>query len=137
MHSTSEGIAASASGCPRCGGGGGFRDYGGGYRRIRLRPRRGAAAHEAAVAVQQRVRAKWSRPGSSVLATPTGAELTPIREAAEGKHPLISTSFPPRVGRPARSAKQLHDLLEERGVKAWFSEGRWPRRAINAPSTRA
>lgn len=72
-----------------------------------------------------RVRARWSRPGSSVLYTPTEVrELTPVREAVEKQASLdlrdvfLCHAWDDRQG----AAKQLHDLLEARGVKVWFSE---------------
>lgn len=72
-----------------------------------------------------RVRARWSRPGSSVMYTPTELrELTPVREAVEKQASLdlrdvfLCHAWDDRQG----AAKQLHDLLEARGVKVWFSE---------------
>ncbi|MCP3473221.1 toll/interleukin-1 receptor domain-containing protein [Bradyrhizobium sp. CCGUVB1N3] len=72
-----------------------------------------------------RVRARWSRPGSSVMYTPTEVrELTPVREAVEKQASLdlrdvfLCHAWDDRQG----AAKQLHDLLEARGVKVWFSE---------------
>ncbi|TWB90450.1 TIR domain-containing protein [Bradyrhizobium macuxiense] len=72
-----------------------------------------------------RVRARWSRPGSFVMYTPTEVrELTPVREAVEKQASLdlrdvfLCHAWDDRQG----AAKQLHDLLEARGVKVWFSE---------------
>jgi hypothetical protein len=71
------------------------------------------------------VRARWSRPGSSVTYTPTEVrELTPVRENVEKQASLdlrdvfLCHAWDDRQG----AAKQLHDLLESRGVKVWFSE---------------
>ncbi|MHC1947776.1 toll/interleukin-1 receptor domain-containing protein [Bradyrhizobium sp. UFLA06-06] len=72
-----------------------------------------------------RVRARWSRPGSSVLYTPAEVRaLTPIRENVEKQASLdrrdvfLCHAWDDRQG----AAKELHDLLEARGVKVWFSE---------------
>src|SRR5258708_5698766 len=72
-----------------------------------------------------RVRARWSRPGSSVSYTPTEVRaLTPIRENVEKQASLdlrdafLCHAWDDRQG----AAKELHDLLEACGVKVWFSE---------------
>ena len=72
------------------------------------------------------VRARWSPVGSAVLYTPTEVRaLTPIRESVEtlAKVPELRDVFlchawDDRQG----AAKELHDLLESRGVRVWFSE---------------
>lgn len=86
------------------GGGGGGRSSGGG---------------------SGRVRARWSKAGSSVLYTPTEVRaLTPIRESVEKQASLdlrdafLCHAWDDRQG----AAKELHDLLESLGVKVWFSE---------------
>lgn len=69
---------------------------------------------------------RWSRGGSSVTYTPAQVRaLTPIRETIEKQIPLPDTrdiflchAWDDRRG----SAKELHDLLESRGVSVWFSE---------------
>ncbi|MCK1670416.1 toll/interleukin-1 receptor domain-containing protein [Bradyrhizobium sp. 150] len=72
-----------------------------------------------------RVKARWSRPGSSVTYTPTEVrELTPVRENVEKQASLdlrdvfLCHAWDDRQG----AAKDLNDLLEARGVKVWFSE---------------
>lgn len=73
-----------------------------------------------------RVRAKWSKSGSSVLYTPTEVRaLTPIRQTFENRAALpdlrdvfLCHAWDDRQG----DAKVLHDLLEARGVSIWFSE---------------
>jgi hypothetical protein len=71
-------------------------------------------------------RPRWSRAGSSVAYTPAEVRaLTPIRESVE-KRALLPESrdiflchaWDDRQG----VAKELHDLLESRGVSVWFSE---------------
>lgn len=68
---------------------------------------------------------RWSRSGSSVLYTPSEVmALTPIREsvekqaAADLRDVFLCHAWDDRQG----AAKELHDLLEARGVKVWFSE---------------
>ena len=74
-----------------------------------------------------RVRARWSKAGSSVLYTPIQVQsLTPIRETVEARAAakpdlrdvFLCHAWDDRQG----LAKQLHDLLEAAGVKVWFSE---------------
>ncbi|TIP04555.1 MAG: toll/interleukin-1 receptor domain-containing protein [Mesorhizobium sp.] len=68
---------------------------------------------------------RWSRAGSAVLYTPAEVlALTPIRESVEKQASLdlrdvfLCHAWDDRQG----AAKDLHDLLEARGVKVWFSE---------------
>jgi hypothetical protein len=71
-------------------------------------------------------RPRWSPAGSSVAYTPAEVQtLTPIRETVEKRAPLpdlrdvfLCHAWDDRQG----AAKELHDLLESRGVKVWFSE---------------
>ncbi len=70
-------------------------------------------------------RPRWSRPGSTIAYTPLQVHaLTPIRESVEKQASLdlrdvfLCHAWDDRQG----AAKELHDLLEERGVKVWFSE---------------
>lgn len=72
-----------------------------------------------------RVKARWSRAGSSVTYTPAEVRaLTPIRENVEKQASLdlrdvfLCHAWDDRQG----AAKELHDLLESLGVKVWFSE---------------
>ncbi len=72
------------------------------------------------------VRPRWSRAGSSVTYTPAEVRaLTPVRESVEKRAPLpdlrdvfLCHAWDDRQG----AAKELHDLLESRGVRVWFSE---------------
>jgi hypothetical protein len=71
-------------------------------------------------------RPRWSPAGSSVVYTPTEVlALTPVRNSVENlaKLPALRDVFlchawDDRQG----AAKELHDLLESRGVRVWFSE---------------
>lgn len=72
------------------------------------------------------VRPRWSRAGSSVMYTPAEVRtLTPFRENVENLAKLpdlrdvfLCHAWDDRQG----AAKELHDLLESRGVSVWFSE---------------
>lgn len=71
-------------------------------------------------------RPRWSRATSSVVYTPAEVRaLTPIRENVEKRPALpdrrdvfLCHAWDDRQG----AAKELHDLLESRGVSVWFSE---------------
>jgi len=71
-------------------------------------------------------RPRWSRAGSPVVYTPAEVRtLTPVRDSIEKRAPLpdprdvfLCHAWDDRGG----AAKELHDLLESRGVSVWFSE---------------
>lgn len=71
-------------------------------------------------------RPRWSPASSSVAYTPAEVRaLTPVRESVEKRAPLpdlrdvfLCHAWDDRSG----AAKELHDLLESRGIKVWFSE---------------
>ncbi len=71
-------------------------------------------------------RPRWSRAGSSAVYTPAEVRaLTPIRESVEKRASLpdlrdvfLCHAWDDRKG----AARELHDLLESRGVSVWFSE---------------
>jgi TIR domain-containing protein len=71
-------------------------------------------------------RPRWSPAGSSVAYTPAEVRaLTPVRRSVEVQLPLpdsrdvfLCHAWDDRRG----VAKELHDLLESRGVSVWFSE---------------
>ena len=71
-------------------------------------------------------RPRWSRAGSAVVYTPAEVRaLTPVRDSIEKRAPLpdprdvfLCHAWDDRGG----AAKELHDLLESRGVSVWFSE---------------
>ena len=71
-------------------------------------------------------RPRWSRAGSTLVYTPTEVRaLTPIRDTVEKRASLpdlrdvfLCHAWDDRSG----AAKELHDQLESRGVKVWFSE---------------
>lgn len=69
---------------------------------------------------------RWSRSGSSVVYTPAEVRtLAPFRDTVERRASLpdlrdvfLCHAWDDRGG----AAKELHDLLESRGVSVWFSE---------------
>jgi hypothetical protein len=71
-------------------------------------------------------RPRWSPAGSSVAYTPAEVRaLTQIRRSVEERAPLpdrrdvfLCHAWDDRAG----AAKELHDLLESRGVSVWFSD---------------
>ena len=71
-------------------------------------------------------RPRWPRAGSSVAYTPAEVRaLTPVRETVEKlallperRDVFLCHAWDDRAG----AAKELHDLLESRGVSVWFSE---------------
>jgi hypothetical protein len=72
------------------------------------------------------LRPRWSRAGSVVLYTPAEVQaLTPIRESVEKQaaQPDLRDVFLCHAWDDRKAAaKELHDALESRGVRVWFSE---------------
>ncbi|MBS0173265.1 MAG: toll/interleukin-1 receptor domain-containing protein [Nitrospira sp.] len=72
------------------------------------------------------VRPRWSRAGSSVVYTPAEVRtLTPVRENFERRAsvPDLRDVFLCHAWDDRKeAAKELHDLLESRGISVWFSE---------------
>ena len=75
---------------------------------------------------QTKTKARWSSVGSTILYTPTEIRtLTPVRESIEKRMKLpdlrdvfLCHAWDDRKG----AAKELHDILESKGVTVWFSE---------------
>lgn len=124
--------ASAAANCPACRGRsryGGYSSYGSynsGYGSYSSYSSPYRSSSGSSGGGSGRVRAKWSKAGSSVLYTPTEVRaLTPIRQTAENRAELpdlrdvfLCHAWDDRQG----DAKTLHDLLEARGVSVWFSE---------------
>jgi hypothetical protein len=122
--------SSAAANCPACGSRGGYRSsygyssgFGSSYPSIGGSSSYGGGGSSGSSGS----RAKWSQPGSTVLYTPSQiTSLTPVRAAVEvqtAARPDLRDCFlchawDDRQG----AAKQLHDLLEQAGVKVWFSE---------------
>ena len=75
---------------------------------------------------QTKVKARWSPAGSNILYTPAEIRtLTPVRQNVETrlKLPDLRDVFLCHAWDDRKSeAKELHDLLESKGVTVWFSE---------------
>lgn len=127
-HRTASGAAA----CPACRGRsryGGYSDYG-----SRSYPSytpssssgSGSSGSGSSGSSGRSAKPRWSRAGSSVVYTPAEVQtLTPFRETIEKRPPqpdrrdvFLCHAWNDRT----EAAKELHDLLESRGVSVWFSE---------------
>lgn len=75
---------------------------------------------------QTRMKARWSSVNSTILYSPSEIRtLTPVRENIEKRSELpdlrdvfLCHAWDDRKG----AAKELHDILESKGVTVWFSE---------------
>jgi len=116
--------ASAAANCPACGGRyGGYRGYGGygSYSPSSYSPSRSSGGGSGRSA-----KPRWSGAGSSVWYTPEEVRaLTPVRNSVENlakqldlRDVFLCHAWDDRQG----AAKELHDLLESRGVSVWFSE---------------
>jgi len=120
--------ASAAADCPACGS-----RYGRGYSGYSSYASYSSPSHSSSAggrssggASGSSARPRWSPASSSVAYTPAEVRaLTPIRESMERRAPLpdlrdvfLCHAWDDRSG----AAKELHDLLESRGVKVWFSE---------------
>lgn len=75
---------------------------------------------------QRKSRASWSSAGSTILYTPAEIRtLTPVRENVEKRSdkPDLRDVFLCHAWDDRKdAAKELHDILESKGVSVWFSE---------------
>ena len=119
--------ASAAAACPACGGR--YSGYGGSYSPLSYySPSLSSTSGDRATSggSGSSARARWSRPGSTVVYTPAEVRaLTPIRSSVEKRAHLpdprdvfLCHAWDDRRG----AAKELHDQLEARGVSVWFSE---------------
>ncbi len=122
--------ASGAANCPACGGRyrgyRGYSDYGA-YTPSSYSPPQSIGGSRSSGGVSSRsAKPRWSRAGSFLLYTHEEVRaLTPIRNSVEelAKQPdlrdvFLCHAWDDRHG----AAKELHDLLESRGVSVWFSE---------------
>lgn len=116
--------ASARENCPACGGRGSYRGYNSysspysSYSNSSIS--RGSSSG------RTKTKARWSSAGSTILYTPTEIRtLTPVRENVEKRSDLpdlrdvfLCHAWDDRKD----AAKELHDILESKGVSVWFSE---------------
>ncbi|EAE2781379.1 toll/interleukin-1 receptor domain-containing protein [Listeria monocytogenes] len=115
--------ASGRANCPACGGGG-YRSYSS-YPTYPTysSPSRSSSSSSGR---QSKTKASWSSAGSTVLYTPAQIRtLTPVRKNVEKRSEVpdlrdvfLCHAWDDRKG----IAKELHDILESKGVTVWFSE---------------
>jgi len=128
--------ASGRANCPRCGGGGcrssGSYGYGSPYSSpspsysSSSYPPLGSGRSSSGGLSGSSARPRWSPTNSSAVYTSAEVRaLTPVRDSLEKRAPLpdprdvfLCHAWDDRGG----AAKELHDLLELRGVSVWFSE---------------
>ncbi len=122
--------ASGRDACPACGGsrryGGGYSSYGSYSSPSYSSPGSSGGGWSSGGGSGSSARPRWSPAGSSVVYTPAEVRaLTPVRDSVENlaKQPdprdvFLCHAWDDRQG----VAKELHDLLESRGVSVWFSE---------------
>lgn len=123
--------AAAAADCPACGGRyGRYGAYGSyssyGYSSYSSPSHSSSGSSRSAGSGRRSTKPSWSRGGSSVWYTPEEVRaLTPVRHEVENRATrpdlrdvFLCHAWDDRQG----AAKELHDLLEAKGVSVWFSE---------------
>lgn len=120
--------ASAAAACPACSSR--YRSYGSysysSYSTPDSRSASSGVARSSGGGAGRSVKPRWSPAGSSVLYTPAEVRtLAPVRENVEKRASVpdlrdvfLCHAWDDRKG----AAKELHDLLESRGVSVWFSE---------------
>jgi hypothetical protein len=117
--------ASGRANCPACGGSyrsyNSYYSYSSPYSSSSIRSiSRGSSSG------QTKTKARWSSAGSTILYTPAEIRtLTPVRENVEKRSDLpdlrdvfLCHAWDDRKD----AAKELHDILESKGVSVWFSE---------------
>ena len=115
--------ASARENCPACGGRGGYRSYS-------FYPSYSSSSNSISRSScgsgLSRTKARWSSSGSTILYTQAEIRtLTPVRENIEkrSKLPDLRDVFLCHAWDDRKdTAKELHDLLESKGVSVWFSE---------------
>lgn len=128
--------SAAAANCPACGSRygrySGYSGYGSGYSSSSSYSSpsyysSGSSGRSSGGSGRRTSKPRWSGAGSAVWYTSEQVQaLTPVRENVENlavsqpdlRDVFLCHAWDDRLG----SAKELHDLLEARGVRVWFSE---------------
>lgn len=117
--------ASARENCPACGGRGGYRSYNS-YPSYSQSYSFSNSSTSRSSNGQSRTKASWSKASSTILYTPTEIRtLTPVRENIEKRShlPDLRDVFLCHAWDDRKdAAKELHDLLESKGVSVWFSE---------------
>lgn len=118
--------ASARENCPACGGSyRGYNSYSS-YSSPYNSSSYGSSSSGTSGSGQSRSKARWSSTGSTVLYTPAEIRtLTPVRENVEKRSdiPDLRDVFLCHAWDDRKdSAKELHDILESKGVTVWFSE---------------
>lgn len=121
--------ASARENCPACGGRGSssyYRGYNSYPSYPTNYPSSSNSGNRSSSSGQSRTKARWSPITSTILYTPAEIRtLTPVRENIEKRSDLpdlrdvfLCHAWDDRKD----AAKELHDLLESKGVSVWFSE---------------
>ena len=119
--------ASARENCPACGGRGSYRSYNSysSYSSPYSSSSNNSVSRSSSSG-QSRTKARWASVGSTILYTPTEIRtLTPVRENIEKRSnlPDLRDVFLCHAWDDRKdAAKELHDLLESKGVSVWFSE---------------
>lgn len=118
--------ASGRANCPVCGGNGNYRGYNNYYSYSSTYSSLSNSSTNNNSGVKTRTKARWSPAGSTILYTPAEIRtLTPVRANVEkrSKLPDLRDVFLCHAWDDRKdAAKELHDLLESKGVTVWFSE---------------
>lgn len=117
--------ASGRANCPACGGAGGrgYNFYSAYYSAYSSTVKNSKSSGNSG---QAKTKARWSPASSTILYSPAEIRtLTPVRENIEKRSELpdlrdvfLCHAWDDRKG----AAKELHDILEAKGVSVWFSE---------------
>lgn len=118
--------ASARENCPACGGRGSYRSYNSYPSYSTPYTSSNSSISRSSSSGHNRTKARWSSTGSTILYTPAEIRtLTPVRENIEKRSELpdlrdvfLCHAWDDRKD----TAKELHDLLESKGVSVWFSE---------------
>lgn len=117
--------ASGAANCPACGGRGRYSSYSS-YTSPNPSNRSSYGGGSSSSGSTRSRKPSWSSPSSDVYYTPAEIRtLTPVRENIEKRAiiPELRDVFLCHAWDDRKeSAKELHDLLENKGVTVWFSE---------------
>lgn len=118
--------ASAAANCPACGSRYRYRSYGSYSSSSYSSSGSSGGGRSSSGVARSSARPRWSPSSSSAVYTPTEVmALTPVRNSVEKLATLpdlrdvfLCHAWDDRHG----AARELHDLLESRGVRVWFSE---------------